>query len=86
MRLWRRWGLGGGLWGLMGVMLAEEVLVGWGWEWSGGGWRGRRPSVTSKVAKKIALSISREFGTFTCLEGSVAHIMVMEWGWRKRRT
>lgn len=74
----------------MGVMLAEEVLVGWGWEWSGVEWRGRRPSVTSKVAKKIALSISRDFGTFTCLEGGVigvvAQIMVREWGWRKRRT
>ena len=45
--------------------------------------------MTSKVAKKIALSISKELCRFTCLEGSVigvaVHIMLMEFGWRRVR-
>ena len=57
------------------------------WEWFESGLeRGRRPWVTSKVAKKIALSILYNFRDYTCHEGSVVevvvHMVVMKCSWR----
>lgn len=45
-----------------------------------GGEKGKRPSVTSKVAKKIALSISRDSWKFTRLDGSVVGVVVSHHG------
>lgn len=45
-----------------------------------GGDKGKRPSVTSKVAKKIALSISRDGWKFTRLDGSVVGVVVSHYG------
>lgn len=44
--------------------------------------RGGRPWVTSKVAKKIALSILRNYWRFTCLEGNVTVVVghIMDYG------
>ena len=44
------------------------------------GEKGKRPSVTSKVAKKIALSISRDGWKFTRLDGSVVGVVVSHHG------